>query len=103
MSPAFKTKLILAGVIWGSFGLLMLHDAKAEGFDAQTTCYTWNGGDKSSGGFAKCDTWVVAEKKVAPPPPTPVMMPVVPMQSCPPPEPKATKHFIKRKPRVECK
>lgn len=68
--------------------------AKAAGFaDSGVTCYSWNGGNYSSGSFSKCsDAWVVAAKPApvvpaplaAPPTVTPVM---IPMTCAPPPKP----------------
>ncbi len=55
---------------------------------ADTTCYSWNGGNFSAGSFSKCRTDVVM---AAAPPPAPVAVPaqqvapVVIQQSCAPP------------------
>lgn len=77
--------------------------ANAQGFVDEPTCYSWEGGHKSSGSFSKCSQpWVVA-KAPAPSPPAPVVAaPVVQSTVCPPqitvmPEPK--KPIIKRKPK----
>lgn len=79
-----------------AFALLMCIGVSvhAQGFQDEPTCYSWNGGDKSSGSFHKCNpAWVIAK---APPKPTPapvVATPVLQSQVCPPqiilqPEPK---------------
>jgi hypothetical protein len=96
-----RTLLILA--------LLVPFGASAQGFanNDMGTCYSWNGGNHSSGSFIKCNPELQPIKKaVVPAPlaaaPTPAPM-VVPMQSCPPievkPRPKVMK---KRPPPVKC-
>ena len=74
-------------------------------WDTRTSCYTWNGGNFSSGGFAQCDTNVaIVAEKPKPIPPAPAIAPspvLMPMQTCAPP-PKATHHIVKRKPKVQC-
>jgi hypothetical protein len=83
--------------------------AYAQGFadNGMGTCYSWNGGNHSSGSFVKCNAELQPAKKaaVAPAPlaaaPSPMMMP---MQSCPPvvvPQRKP-KVMKKRPPPVKC-
>ena len=94
----------LAAATWGVIGLLGVAVARAQGFQDEPTCYSWNGGDKSSGSFGKCNpVWVVPAKKTAPPAVQTSMVatPVVPV--CPPqitviPEPKKAQP-VKRKPK----
>ncbi len=74
---------------------------------ADTTCYSWNGGNFSAGSFSKCRTDVIvaaAPKPVAvtvPAPvalaPSPVMMPI----SCAPPPKPVIKHKHKPKPKPQ--
>jgi hypothetical protein len=82
--------------------------AYAQGFadNGMGTCYSWNGGNHSSGSFVKCNAELQPmEAAVAPAPlaaaPSPMMMP---MQSCPPvvvPQRKP-KVMKKRPPPVKC-
>jgi hypothetical protein len=77
----------------------------AQGFSDHTTCYSWNGGNHSSGSFIQCDTYKVAEKRSAPLPApvvqSPVMMPMAaPVTCAPPPKPVVTKR--KHKPLPKC-
>ncbi len=83
--------------------------ASAQGFapmrmsDPGDTCYTWTGGNFSAGSFSKCQPTIVIAAAPAPLSAPPVASPVmVPMQSCPPPPPKATRHLIKKKPKIQC-
>ena len=93
------SKLAFVAVIYALIGVGAAHAQ----WDTRTNCYTWNGGNFSSGGFAQCDTNIaIVQEKPAPKiAPAPIMMPIAPMQSCPPP-PKATRHIVKKKPKVQC-
>lgn len=89
--------LILAGLT------MFAPKAHAQGFVDEPTCYSWEGGHKSSGSFSKCTQGWVQPAKVAAAQPAPAVVPPPVMQSnvCPPqiilePEPKKA---VKRKPR----
>ena len=96
-----KALLILA--------LLVPFGASAQGFgslDAGDTCYSWEGGHKSAGSFSKCQPNIRVVVQAPPAPvavapqiaPSPIMMPM----TCAP-EPKATRHIVrKRKPVAKC-
>jgi hypothetical protein len=91
-----RTVLILA--------LLVPFGASAQ-FTDHTTCYSWNGGNHSSGSFIQCDTYKVAEKRSAPLPApvvqSPVMMPMAAPVTCAPP-PKPVLHKKRRPPPPKC-
>ena len=96
------SKIAFVAVVYALLGMGVTH---AQGMQDSPICYSWNGGNHSSGSFIQCTPEMkAAAVKVAkelPPPvaPSPVMMP---MQSCPPPA-TVTHHIVKHKPRVECK
>jgi len=58
--------------------------ASAQGFADEPTCYSWEGGHKSSGSFSKCTRWETAKAPTAPPPPVVVPAPVMQTPACPP-------------------
>jgi hypothetical protein len=95
-------KLAFVAVIYALIGVGVTHAQMVD----EPTCYSWEGGHKSSGSFSKCGpAWVAAAKPapktpvaVAPVAPSPIMMPM----SCPPVH-RITHPIHKRKPRVECK
>jgi hypothetical protein len=97
-----KTKL-------GFLVLLLPLAASAQSLGDHTTCYSWNGGNHSSGSFIQCDTWTVPQKKVAvaplPPPvvASPIMMPMsAPVTCVPPPKPVVQKKRVWKKPPPKC-
>jgi hypothetical protein len=91
-------------------GLLVATCSYANGFYDEPTCYSWNGGHKSSGSFSKCNAELHAWVKPHVPPPVPVAQsapvaaptvhqsPIMMPQSHPKPIPLKPKHKPKPKP-----
>ena len=95
-----RALLVASIAIWG---VVFYRAASAQTLGDHTTCYSWNGGNHSSGSFIQCDTWKAPVKVAAvlPPPvqPSPVMMPMsAPVTCAPPPKPVLHKH----KPKKQC-
>ncbi len=79
----------------------------AQGFNDQPTCYSWEGGHKSSGSFSKCPgsippapVKVAAAAPAAPVVPAPIVQAAPVQQTCAPPPKPVIKP--KRKPPVKC-
>ena len=96
-----------------AIALMVTTGAFAQGFTDSPTCYSWEGGHKSSGSFSKCNTDLQpAAKKPAPvvaalPPPvvaSPIMMPQSAPQviSCAPMPKPIIKPKAKPKPKQQC-
>lgn len=82
---------------------LMSFGASAQGFGAaEPTCYSWNGGYKSSGSFSKCNPDLrpaqpkprIVAQPIAPLPAPVLQSPILMPQSAPAPKP-----VVKRKPK----
>ncbi len=99
----FALALVVAMLVLAAL-TMFAPKAHAAGFNDEPTCYSWEGGHKSSGSFTKCPSGIpAAPTKVAAAQPAPIVVPppVMQTQVCPPqvilePEPKKA---IKRKPR----
>ena len=93
MTHETQLKAII-GMVGFALALVVL-DANAQGFADNTgTCYSWNGGNHSSGSFVKCngpDMKPAPQRVVAAPVPTPQIAPspiMAPQVTCaPPPKP----------------
>jgi len=107
MNLAIKTFLAVAG---GAIAMVCCSQVRAQGFaqEERTTCYSWNGGNHSSGSFIECKTIKPVAKPqpvaVAAPVAQPVLMsnPVCPPQVILEPEPRK-KRVYKPRPKPVCK
>jgi hypothetical protein len=103
MTKVIMAVACIAGMVALAFAVRPAH---AQGFLDEPTCYSWNGGNFSSGSFSKCQHWEVA-KAPPPTPPAPVVVPAPVMQNivaCPPatPVPLQTHKARPKKPPVKC-